>query len=95
MLSINSRVRLWKINHSGRPGCSFYFYEWYIFQQNTRVYIRKQQKKVLKKKGEKTGQFVGEKIYDKFSGKNKKQKKEVKFQEPIIEAMDSIIEEIK
>ena len=30
--SINSRVRLWKINHSG-PGCSFYeFYEWYIFQ---------------------------------------------------------------
>ena len=29
--SINSRVRLWKINHSG-PGCSFYeFYEWYIF----------------------------------------------------------------
>ena len=27
--SINSRVRLWKINHSG-PGCSFYeFYEWY------------------------------------------------------------------
>ena len=26
-LSINSRVRLWKINHSG-PGCSFYeFYE--------------------------------------------------------------------
>ena len=31
-LSINSRVRLWKINHSG-PGCSFYeFYEWYIFQ---------------------------------------------------------------
>ena len=29
---INSRVRLWKINHSG-PGCSFYeFYEWYIFQ---------------------------------------------------------------
>ena len=25
--SINSRVRLWKINHSG-PGCSFYeFYE--------------------------------------------------------------------
>ena len=39
--SINSRVRLWKINHSG-PGCSFYeFYEWYIFQQNTRVYIIK------------------------------------------------------
>ena len=37
--SINSRVRLWKINHSG-PGCSFYeFYEWYIFQYNTRVYI--------------------------------------------------------
>ena len=36
--SINSRVRLWKINHSG-PGCSFYaFYEWYIFQWNTRVY---------------------------------------------------------
>ena len=32
-------VRLWKINHSG-PGCSFYeFYEWYIFQWNTRVYI--------------------------------------------------------
>ena len=31
-LSINSRVRLWKINHSG-PGCSFYeVYEWYIFQ---------------------------------------------------------------
>jgi len=30
--SINSRVRLWKVNHSG-PGCSFYeFYEWYIFQ---------------------------------------------------------------
>ena len=30
--SINSRVRLWKIDHSG-PGCSFYeFYEWYIFQ---------------------------------------------------------------
>ena len=30
--SINSRARLWKINHSG-PGCSFYeFYEWYIFQ---------------------------------------------------------------
>ena len=30
--SINSRVRLWKINHSG-PGCSFYeFYEWHIFQ---------------------------------------------------------------
>ena len=30
--SINSRVRLWKINHSG-PRCSFYeFYEWYIFQ---------------------------------------------------------------
>ena len=30
--SINSRVRLWKINHSG-PGCSFYeFYEWYVFQ---------------------------------------------------------------
>ena len=30
--SINSRVRLLKINHSG-PGCSFYeFYEWYIFQ---------------------------------------------------------------
>ena len=29
--SINSRVRLWKINHSG-PGCSFYeLYEWYIF----------------------------------------------------------------
>ena len=38
-LSINSRVRLWKIKHSG-PGCSFYeFYEWYIFQENTRVYI--------------------------------------------------------
>ena len=37
--SINSRVRLWKINHSG-PGCSFYeFYKWYIFQQNTRVYV--------------------------------------------------------
>ena len=31
-LAINSRVRLWKINHSG-PWCSFYeFYEWYIFQ---------------------------------------------------------------
>ena len=31
-LSINSRVRLWKINYSG-PGCSFYeFYECYIFQ---------------------------------------------------------------
>ena len=30
--SINSRVRLLNINHSG-PGCSFYeFYEWYIFQ---------------------------------------------------------------
>ena len=29
---INSRVRLWKINHLG-PGCSFCeFYEWYIFQ---------------------------------------------------------------
>ena len=29
--SINSRVTLWKINHSG-PGCSFYeFYEWYIY----------------------------------------------------------------
>ena len=28
--SINSRVRLWKINHLA-PGCSFYeFYEWYI-----------------------------------------------------------------
>ena len=37
----DSRVRLWKINHSG-PGCSFYeFYEWYIFQKNTRVYIIK------------------------------------------------------
>ena len=37
--SINSRVRLWKINHSG-PGCSFYeFCEWCIFQYNTRVYI--------------------------------------------------------
>ena len=37
--SINSRVRLWKINHLG-PGCSFYeFYEWYIFQKNTRLYI--------------------------------------------------------
>ena len=36
--SINSRVRLWKINHSG-PGCSFYeIYKWYIFQKNTRVY---------------------------------------------------------
>ena len=32
MSSINSRVRLWKINHSG-PGCSVYkFYDWYIFQ---------------------------------------------------------------
>ena len=30
--SINSRLRLWEINHSC-PGCSFYeFYEWYIFQ---------------------------------------------------------------
>ena len=30
--SINSRVRLCKINHSG-PGCSFYdFYERFIFQ---------------------------------------------------------------
>ena len=30
--SINSRLRSWKINHSG-PWCSFYeFYEWYIFQ---------------------------------------------------------------
>ena len=30
-LLINSRVRLWKINHSG-PGCSFYeLYEWYIY----------------------------------------------------------------
>ena len=30
--SINSHVRLWKINHPG-PGCSFYeFYEWYTFQ---------------------------------------------------------------
>ena len=30
--SINSRVRLSKINHSGL-GCSFHeFYEWYIFQ---------------------------------------------------------------
>ena len=39
MSLINSHVRLWKINHSG-PGCSFYeFYKWYIFQQNTRVYI--------------------------------------------------------
>ena len=39
MLSINSRVRLWKINHSG-PECSFYeFYEWYIFQKNTGIYI--------------------------------------------------------
>ena len=39
--SINSRVRLWKINHSG-SGCSFYeFYEWYIFHWNTRVYIIK------------------------------------------------------
>ena len=28
--SINLRVRLWKINHSG-PGCRFYeFYEWLI-----------------------------------------------------------------
>ena len=41
MPSINSRVRLWKINYSGL-GCSFYeFYEWYIFQQDTRVYIIK------------------------------------------------------
>ena len=31
-LSINSRVRLWKINHLV-PGCSFYeFDKWYIFQ---------------------------------------------------------------
>ena len=38
MLSINSRVRLWKISHSG-PGCSFYeFYEWYVFHK-TLVYI--------------------------------------------------------
>ena len=30
--SINSRVRLWKTNHSG-PKCTFHeFYEWYIFQ---------------------------------------------------------------
>ena len=29
--SINSRVRLWKINHLG-PECSFYeFHKWYIF----------------------------------------------------------------
>ena len=34
-------MRLWKINYPG-PGCSFYeFYDWYIFQQNTRVYIIK------------------------------------------------------
>ena len=39
--------------------------------------------------------MVGEKIYDKFSGKNKKQKKEVKFQEPIVETRDTIIEEPK
>ena len=39
--SINSRVRLWKIDHSG-PGCSFHeFYEWYISHWNTRVYIIK------------------------------------------------------
>ena len=32
-------VRLSKINHSG-PGCSFFqFYECYIFQLNTRVYL--------------------------------------------------------
>ena len=37
--SINSRVRLWKINHSV-PGCSFYeFYEWYIFHNVTREFI--------------------------------------------------------
>ena len=30
--SMNSRVRLLKINHSG-AGCNFYeFYDWYIFQ---------------------------------------------------------------
>ena len=34
-------MRLWEINHSG-PGNSFYeFYQWYTFQQNTRVYIIK------------------------------------------------------
>ena len=39
--SINSRVRVWKINHSG-PRCSFYeFYEWYIFHENTCVYVIK------------------------------------------------------
>ena len=39
--SINSRVRLWKVKHSG-PGRRFSeFYEWYIFQQNTRVKIIK------------------------------------------------------
>ena len=37
--SLNSRVRLWKINH-WVPGCNFYeFYEGYIYQQNTRVSI--------------------------------------------------------
>ena len=37
--SINSRVRSRKINHVDCE-CSFYeFYEWYIFQYNTRVYI--------------------------------------------------------
>ena len=53
MSSINSRVRLWKINYSG-PGRSFFyeFYEWYIFQQNIRVYIRKvnNSKKIKKQK---------------------------------------------
>ena len=44
--------------------------------------------------GEKTAQLVGEKIYDKFSGKNKKQKK-VTFQEPIVQTVDTIIEEPK
>ena len=38
--------------------------------------------------------MVDEKIYDKFSGKNKKQKK-VTFQEPIVETVDTIIEEPK
>ena len=45
--------------------------------------------------GEKTGQLVGEKIYDKFSGKKQKQKKEVTFQEPVVEAVHTIIEEPK
>ena len=34
--SINSRVRLWKINHSG-PGCSFYEFTSGIFSSKTLV----------------------------------------------------------